>query len=322
VEGYRLAFWQLLVLVFLSSFFNNPGTSARTALLPEVVHLSGLPLERANAFFQTIQNASRLIGAPLAGVLIAFLSPSTLLWIDAATFIVSAGIIGLTIPSRQIQIEVVNASEHFQIQKNSYLSQMKEGFAFIRADRLLLTLVLTIMITNFIESPFLTVLIPVYMQMLFRNSVDFGLTVAAFGAGAVGGSFVYGVISHFLPRRATYICSFILFGLPIWVLALFPPFPIVLLLIVLMGIASGPINPILYTIYQERAPEGIRGRVIGIITAGAYLAIPLGAILVGYLLDVIGIRITLIAQAASYLLVTLSLLVNPTLYRMNKSKAS
>lgn len=85
-----LAFWQLLTLVFISAFFNAPGTVARTALLPELAVLATQPLERANATLQAIQRGARLLGAPLAGFLIAFLQTSAVLWLDAASFACSA----------------------------------------------------------------------------------------------------------------------------------------------------------------------------------------------------------------------------------------
>ncbi|MDP9380921.1 MAG: hypothetical protein M3Q29_12380 [Chloroflexota bacterium] len=56
-------------------------------------------------------------------------------------------------------------------------------------------------------------------------------------------------------------------------------------------------------------------------TAGAYVAMPLGVLLAGYALEWIGISATLIAVAACYLLVTASLFLNPALRQMDSLTA-
>ena len=85
-----LAFWQLLVLVFLSALLDTPGNSARLALVPELAAKAEMPLERANAAMQSLQRGANLVGAPIAGLLIAVLGAANVLLIDAATFAVSA----------------------------------------------------------------------------------------------------------------------------------------------------------------------------------------------------------------------------------------
>src|SRR5215469_15854094 len=93
-----LAFWQLLVLVFLASFFQAPGSTARSALVPDLAPLARMPLERANAASDGIRRVSLFIGAPLAGILIAIFGTSNLLWLDAISFAISGVLIGLAIP--------------------------------------------------------------------------------------------------------------------------------------------------------------------------------------------------------------------------------
>jgi predicted MFS family arabinose efflux permease len=83
-----------------------------------------------------------------------------------------------------------------------------------------------------------------------------------------------------------------------------------------VGLAAGPINPLLATIAQERVPASLRGRVFGIVSAGAFAALPLGVLFAGYLVEWLGLRITILGVAGGYLLVTLSLLVNPAIREM------
>lgn len=133
-----LSFVTLLVLVFLGTLLDAPGMTARKALLPDLAAMAGMPLERANAAYQAIMRGSRLIGAPLAGVLIAMLGASAALWIDAVTFAVSAAIVAICIPSLHLAAET----------KDAYIRQIADGVRYVRRHRLIRTLVLWVAVTT------------------------------------------------------------------------------------------------------------------------------------------------------------------------------
>lgn len=310
-----LAFWQLLVLVFFANVFDAPGTTARTSLVPTVAESAGVSLERASATLQVVQRGARLVGAPSAGALIAILGTSRLLWVDAATFGFSALVIGLAISSPAVSMA---PSEDTAV-SGGYLHQVREGFRYIGQDRLTRAIVLTVMVTNFLDAPLFSVIMPVYAKRVLGSAVDLGLMVSAFGGGAVIGALGFGVVGHRLPRRAVFVACFIVLGLPFWLLASLPPFPATLAALVVSGVASGPINPIIYTVVYERVPRAMLGRVFSAVTAGAFLAIPLGVLIAGYLIDALGIQITMIGVAASYLVVTLSLTLNPAMTTMDRA---
>ncbi len=310
-----LAFWQLLVLVFFANVFDAPGTTARTSLVPTVAEPAGVSLERASATIQAVQRGARLIGAPLAGALIAVLGASRLLWLDAATFGFSALLIGLAISSPAVSM----APSEDKAASGGYLQQVREGFRFIGQDRLTRAIVLTVMVTNFLDAPLFSVIMPVYATRVLGSAIDLGLMVSAFGGGALIEALGFGVVGHLLPRRVVFVACFIVLGLPFWLLASLPPFPATLAALVVSGVASGPINPIICTVVYERVPRAMLGRVFSAATAGAFLAIPLGVLIAGYLLDALGIQFTMIGVAASYLVVTLSLTLNPAMTTMDRA---
>ncbi|HEX5500035.1 MAG TPA: MFS transporter, partial [Thermomicrobiales bacterium] len=95
----QLPFWLLLVLVFLGALLDAPGQTARTSLVPDLAERGGVPLERAAAATQVVDRATGLVGAPLAGVLIAAFGAGAALTIDAATFAASAGLVALAVPA-------------------------------------------------------------------------------------------------------------------------------------------------------------------------------------------------------------------------------
>jgi predicted MFS family arabinose efflux permease len=74
----------------------------------------------------------------------------------------------------------------------------------------------------------------------------------------------------------------------------------------LSGLAAGAINPILGTVELERVPEHMRGRVFGLINAGAWAGVPFGALLGGIAADTIGLALAFGIIAVLYTLATLS----------------
>lgn len=307
-----LQFWQLLVLVFLGALLDAPGNTARQALLPDVAKNTGMRLERANALQQTVQRLSMLIGPALAGVLIMLFGASNVLWVDAATFVVSAALFAVAVPAVGDRL----------VDTEPYLAQIRAGLAFIRGDRLLLTLLLIIATTNFLDAPVFAVILPVYAEQAYGSAANLGIMLSAFGAGAVISALVFGAIGHRLPRRGTFIISFVLVSVPFFVLAQMPAFPAAVGALAFAGLAAGPINPLLMTVIQERVPSAMRGRVFGMIMATALVAAPLGMVLAGLAVETVGVSATLLGMAICYLAVTASQVFNRNLCEMSVVPAS
>lgn len=308
-----LAFWQLLVLIFLRSLLDTPGSTARLSLLPDLVDLAGMRRERVNAAYQSIQNFSALLGPSLAGILVVVLSPSNVLWLDAVSFVLSAALIAGAVPSAPRPAEADQTV-------GRYLAELSEGLQFIRRSRLILSVITTIAFGNLLIPPLLAVILPVYANQIFGSAVDFGLMLSGYGGGSLAGAVLFGAIGHRLSRRATFIGAFLVSGLPFWILTMTPTLIITVGTLVILGAAIGPINPLVYTVAQERIPAEMRGRVFGMFTAIGFVAMPFGMVLTGYLLENTSLRITLIILAVGYLVMTLSLLVNPALHDMNTPK--
>ena len=180
-----------------------------------------------------------------------------------------------------------------------------------------MAVVLLIIITNFLDAPGSGVLYPVYINQFFGNAIYLGLLISAGGAGALIGAIAFALGGHRLPRRALFFVCFFLTTLRLWVMALVPPFWLILVFALFAGSASGPINPILSTLEYERIPLDYRGRVLGSITAMAWIAIPLGVLLGGYLLQALDSRLVLVMLASLYVITLTAFLFNPALRRMN-----
>jgi MFS family permease len=306
-----LEFWQLLALVFLGALLDAPGSTARAAIVPELSEMAGMRLEKANAAAQAVFQASFLLGAPLGGVLVAAMGAANVLWLNAVTFALSAGMVGLLVPL----VKIAAAAE--EAERGTYMGDLRAGLKFITSSRLLVTLVVTVMITNFLDSPMFSVVMPVYARDILGSSVDLGIIMGGFGAGAFAGAVLYGVLGHRFSRRTTFLWAFVGMAIPLWVLVALPGQPIVTLGAIVTGLAAGPINPLIRTVVQERVPPIMRARILGTVSAGAYIAAPLSMALSGWVIEWIGLRSTLFIYAASYLALTLALQFNPAVREMN-----
>ena len=306
-----LEFWQLMVLVFLGALLDTPGSTARSALLPELAEQAGMPIERVTSLTHVIERGARMVGAPLAGFLIGIIGTANVLWLDAASFFISAGIVWIFIPR-------FAAHEEKRSESGRYLDELKDGLRFIVRDTLILSIVVMIMLTNFLVAIFGGVLQPVYVKEVYGSALNLGLLIAANGAGAVIGGLIFAAIGHRLPRHATFVAAFVLTGFRFWVYAMYPPVSVLIAVTLICSIGAGPINPIIGAIEFERIPVDMRGRVFGAITAGAWMAMPLGMLLGGVLTENLGTFVMMIALAIVYFITTLSMAFIPAMKEMNR----
>ncbi len=199
-----LQFWQLMVLVFFGALLDTPGSTARSALIPELAELAGMPIERATSLNQIVERSSRLLGAPLAGLLIALMSTANVLWLDAISFFISAAMVAVLIKASHIKLP--------ETARGKYADELRAGLRFLRRDHLLLALMFTIMLTNGLDAAYASVVRPVYVDQVWGSAFDLGVLIAANAAGAILGAVIYGAIGHRLPRHATFVTMFMLTG--------------------------------------------------------------------------------------------------------------
>jgi MFS family permease len=283
-----LTFPVLLILMFLGAIFDSPGGTARQAMVPLLAQRGEMPLERVNSFFGINQAVSSLAGAPIAGVMIAWLGAADVLWFAAGAFVVS--IIGML-------VLVPSAGKPAPSGEN-YLAEMKAGLRFVTRDTLLRTVVPVAIVINFIFSPVFGVAMPFYARKQFGSAQDLGIMMSGIGVGMLIGAFSYGWLAlRFGPRKLIIGCVFFL-GAPIAGLAFLPSLWIAWALLLLTGCASGMVNPLLQTMLQKRTPQELMGRVIGTLSAGSIVAAPAGLLIGGSVISLIGLPSTLLAASA------------------------
>ena len=307
-----LQFWQLMVLVFLGALLDTPGGTARSALIPELAEMAHMPIERATSLIHIIERGARLVGAPLAGLLIAWMGTENVLWLDAISFFVSAAIIGVV-------IKVQKPVQHAEVEKSGkYFDELREGLKFIYNDKLVLAIVVMIMLTNFLDAIYSGVVQPVFVKQVYGRALDLGLLIAASGAGAVIGALIFSAIGPRLPRHAIFVFGFVLTSLRFFLFATYPSIWIAIPFVVIASVGAGPLNPIIGAVEFERVPKNMRGRVGGAIGAGAWSAMPLGMLIGGVLTEQLGVRVMLLGLGIIYLITTLSMAFIPAMKEMNR----
>ncbi|WP_328538498.1 MFS transporter [Streptomyces sp. NBC_00344] len=312
-----LAFWMLCALMAVCGLVQTPGSTARYVLVPDLAEQAGTTLARAASLFDAVSRGARMAGAALAGVLISVMGAEAVLLVDAVTFgvsalLISAGLRGLLAAAPMKAATPVSPA--------SYRAELREGYAHLLRDRLLLAVTVMVMATNGIDQGWGSVLLPLHTRQELGGAADLGLLAALFGAGGLLGALLYGVVGHRFPRRAVFTAAFLLCGAPRFVVAGLTSSTLPLAVtMALGGLAGGMLNPILTTVTYERVPQELRSRVSGVLTAGCELAMPIGGLGAGLLASAAGASGALLIVGALYFLTTLSPLLFPAWRTMDES---
>jgi predicted MFS family arabinose efflux permease len=278
----------VFVLAFLGALLDAPGAAARQVLVPDVADRAGIGPDRANAVYQAVQNISFMLGPVAGGLLIVAVGAINALWFDALSFVVSAAIVALAIPR---PVSPPSREES---------ADLLAGLKVIASDRLLGGMTFVAAIANFVGTPVFVVLLPALAVQSGESAEVLGLLIGAFAAGMVLGSIGYGMAGSRLPRRSVLVGGLIGTGIGIGVVALGPPIPIAVAALVVGGCMTGPINPIVFTVMQERIPPALRGRAIGAILGAVLVAAPIGMLVMGALTEARGPALGLAAAAMAF----------------------
>lgn len=306
-----LPFWLLLALVFVGALLDAPGAAARQALLPDAAALAGADLSRANAAYSTAQRLAVLVGPVVGGALIAVAGAEGVISLNAVSFLASAVIVGALASAVKRRPD--------PDRERGYAAELAEGLAFFWRDRLLRSLVLGPAVIHAVLTPVFYVVLPVYLERGAQGALGLGVLFSAYGGGAVLGAVGFGVVGARLARRTLYLLCLALVTLAGASLAALPPLPVMVVASLLVGLAVGPLGPLFGVVAQERTPAELRGRVFGAMGAASMVALPLGMLAAGFLLELAPVWLTIVSSAALCGIVTLTQLFNPSLHALNNN---
>ena len=183
----------LVALLFVATMFAPPFDSARAAVTADI--LTGERYVLGTAVTQTTFLAGQAIGAVAGGVAVAFLGVRPALAIDAATFVLSALLVGLGTRARPAAARPGQAASTGV--RPSPLARMLGGVRLVFSDRALRTLLLFGWLVVFYTIP--EGIAAPYAAGLGGGSIATGLVIAS---TVVGTMLATPLFSRFVgPRR-------------------------------------------------------------------------------------------------------------------------
>lgn len=274
-------------LAALGAFFDPAGLTARETMLPEAAHRAGWTLDHANSVYEAIFNLAYIVGPGIGGLLIATLGGIDTMWVTAAAFGLSIGAIGV------LKLEGAGRPDPSAMSDGVWAG-IVEGLRFVWNNKVLRTLAFVDLAATGLYVPMESVLFPKYFTD--RNEpAQLGWVLMALSIGGLIGALGYAVMSRYMKRRTVMLTAVLTLGVAMTVIAFLPPLPVILVLCALVGFVYGPIAPIYNYVMQTRAPQHLRGRVVGVMGSLAYAAGPLGLIVAGPLADATGLHATFLA---------------------------
>ena len=329
VTNILLVYPMVFVLTSISIFFRP----ARVAILPQIVRPD--ELLTANSALWVGETLADVIGYPLAGLFVVALGPALPIafWLDAATYAASAVLLGTLVVrgldhgSEGVEADADAGATGAAVLEASgvkphtgspgtdpvvedvapgFLGELKAGWRFLRGEPVLLANTVQAAIAQLTVGVLLA-LTPVYAKHVFGEGGALGWeAVYAFietgvGAGNLLGGFVIGLIGMRFARGQMVIAGYTFFGLMIALLAISGN----LALTIGFAFGSGIANMVFVipsqTLFQERTPPELMGRVVGFRFALVFGAMTLAMALGGVLAELVGV----VAVLAAFGLVTM-----------------
>jgi H+ antiporter protein len=287
----------LAVLAAMTGGFDPAGMTARQSMLPEAAARAGWSLDHTNSVYEAVLNLAYIVGPGLGGLMIATVGPVSTMWITAGAFALSILVIAA------LRLEGAG-KPHPESRADGLVTGITEGLRFVWHLRVLRTLGLVDLAVTALYLPMESVLFPKYFADRHQPA-ELGWALMALAVGGLVGALGYAALSKHLRRRTALLTATVTLGAAAAGIALLPPLPVILVLCAVIGLVYGPIQPIYAYVVQTRAPQRLRGRVVGAMASLTYAAGPLGLVVAGPLADAAGLKATFLALALPILVIGL-----------------
>lgn len=297
-------------LAALGALFDPAGMTARETMLPEAATRAGWTLDHANSVYEAVFNLSYIVGPGVGGLMIATLGGVNTMWVTAGAFVMSI------IAIATLRLEGAGTPNRNALPEGVWAGVV-EGLRFVWNNKVLRTLAIVDLAATGLYMPMESVLFPKYFTD--RNEpAQLGWVLMALSVGGLVGALSYAVMSKYSRRRTVMLTAVLTLGVAMTIIAFLPPLPMILVLCAIVGFVYGPIAPIYNYVMQTRAPQHLRGRVVGVMGSLAYAAGPLGLVLAGPLADAAGLHVTFLALALPMLLLGVVAIFLPALRDLDR----
>lgn len=245
----------------------------RQAIIPNLVERKDI--SNAVALNAAGQNATRVLGPALAGLLIGLVG-------TPATFAVAAGLQLIALITTLSLPPIPPAP--YTGTRPGLLASVTEGLVYVARDRLLTGMIVLATIATVFIMPYLN-LMPVFARdVLEVGSSGFGFLMACAGAGSVIGALGVAASRRYAATSGFQVFACAAFAASVIIFALTPWFWAAAVVLLFTGLTSAGFLAVNMTVLVTRAPEEVRGRVLSI-NSFTWGLLPVGQLPIGWLAD-------------------------------------
>ncbi|MCL5286389.1 MAG: MFS transporter [Acidobacteria bacterium] len=283
------AAWQVYAVMALVSVVSSFFLPAMNAAIPRLVKKEELLV--ANSLNAQTVHFNKIVAPAIAGLLVAWAGEKACFYLDAVSFVFSAGMIAA--------VKIV-ATEERAAKKGlgPVLAEFREGFLFLHGHRALRFVVLAMASAMFIIGAF-DALIAVYVrETLHADSKVFGALVSMIGIGTIIGSVWVGKYAQQKPKILLIVGGILGIGVGVFLLALATTAPAAVACSLALGLAVSAVLIPSQTLTQQETPPAMLGRVSSVSISLMTVAQLVGVAASGKLAAWMGIRHTYMLLAA------------------------
>jgi MFS family permease len=268
----------LTAVMVLATIASSPIRPVVGAALPNLV-IEG-DLSYANGYVQALRNAALTLAPIVVGVGVGLVGARGIFGAAAGSMLLATAVLTL-----------VRGDFSAQRTAGSTVSDSPfEGLAFLRRDRVLLTVVVAGALSWFTAAYCMIADLPLAIDELGAGETGYGILVAAWGVGSTAGAILAPIAMRRFGAPRAFALAMVLEGIVIALVAGVPTLAIACLTFVVGGVFGGIGVVADQIVVQERVPDEARGRVRATndaVMAAAY-AISLG--IGGFVVDLAGPR--------------------------------
>ncbi len=253
-------------LIGVVAAFDIPG---RQAFMVEMV--GKRDLMNAIALNSSAFNASRIVGPAVAGVLIGTVGVGLCFLLNGFSYLaVIAALLAIRIPTAPSTVP-----------PHSTWTTIREGLAYVAGNRRVRALLLMIASASLFAFPFQMLMPVLARDVLGLGAQAYGLMVTSAGVGALVGALGLASFARHIKKGRAVTVAAGTFGLLVALLGAIRSFPLILMLLVLIGFAMIVHTATTNTLLQTVAPDALRGRVMSVYTLAFMGLLPFGSLLAG-----------------------------------------
>lgn len=311
--GWLTLAW-LYVVVFVIALFSMAFGPALNAAIPLLVKKD--QLTRANAIMQSSMTIGQLLGPGISGMLIAVIGAQNVLYVNAATFLVSA------LCKIPIKIRKDTDGRRAGASKQALFDDLRTGFRFVFVQhRLLLVLMIAAALFTLGSTGFVYLLPVIGERVLHADSITLGWLWSALSVGILATTLwlAFRKQDNLCRRLWIILGAAVVGGLAVFGLNWTGSLGVAAGLIVVIGGSSGLVTPIVSASLQEMTPKDLLARVFSVFNTATMALAMLGMTVFGWAADRYGPLVSLTSIGGVLVATAIATLVMiPSCQRLSK----